>query len=63
VGFPSLLDADTTVYARQDKAFTVSTDEASVFFGHTQFGSHGYPARDLDVPLSQFRVFMNHFFG
>jgi len=27
------LYADTTVYARQDKAFTVSADEAPVFFG------------------------------
>jgi len=57
------LDADTTVYARQDKAFTVSADEASVFFGHMQFGSHGYPARDLDVTLSKFWVFMDYFFG
>jgi len=57
------LYADTTVYARQDKAFTVSADEASVFFGHMQFGSHGYLPRDLDVTLSQFWVFMNHFFG
>jgi len=63
MGFPSLLYSDTTVYARQDKAFTFSADEASVFFGELQFGSHGYSACDLDVSLCQFWVFMDYFFG
>jgi hypothetical protein len=63
VWFPSLLDADTTVYAWVNKGFTVSADEASVLFGETQFGSHCYLPRDSHVALGEFRVFMNYFFG
>jgi hypothetical protein len=63
VGFPSLLDADTTVYSRVDKGFTMSADEASVFLGETQFGPHGYLSRDLHVALSELRVFADYFVG
>jgi hypothetical protein len=63
VGFPSLLDADTTVYAWVDIGFAVSADEASVFFGETQFGAHCYFPRDFHVALSEFRVVVYYFFG
>jgi hypothetical protein len=33
VGFPSRLDADTTVYTGGNKAFTVSADELPIFSG------------------------------
>jgi hypothetical protein len=57
------LNSDTTVYARQDKAFTFSADESPVLFWKPQSGSHGYPARNLDITLCQFRVLMDHFLG
>jgi hypothetical protein len=63
MGFPSLLNSDTTVYARQDKAFTFSTHEMPVLIGQPQSGSHGYPTSDPDVSLCQLRILMDYILG
>jgi len=58
VWFSLLLYSHTTVRARQDKAFTVLADLASVFCWQANFGSHGYFSREFHVTLCQRRVFM-----
>jgi hypothetical protein len=51
VGFPSRLDADTTVYTGGNKAFTVSTDELPILSGQSQICFHGDFSCNFGVSL------------
>jgi hypothetical protein len=59
VWFSSLLNTDTTVDARIDKAFTVSTNHASILCWQSQFGSHSDFSCNLNVTLRQLGFFSN----
>jgi len=61
VGFSSLLNADTTVDAWVNKAFTVATDHAPIFGWQSQFGSHGDFPRNLRITLRQLGFLSNLF--
>jgi len=63
VRFSFLLHSDTTVYAWQDKTFTVFTDLASVFAGQTDSSGHGYFSGGVHVVLGELRVFVDVFFS
>jgi hypothetical protein len=63
VGFSSLLNTDTTVDAWIDKAFTVSTNHASILCWQSQFGSHGDSAGNSHVTLRQRGFFTNFLLG
>jgi hypothetical protein len=63
VRFPFLLDTNMTIYARQDKAFTVSANETSILSWQSGSGSHGDFPRYSDITLSQVGVFMNGLSG
>jgi hypothetical protein len=55
-----LLNADTTVDAWIDKAFTVPTNHAPIFGWQSQLGSHCDSSRNLNVTLRQFMILTNH---
>jgi hypothetical protein len=63
VWLPFLLDTNTTIYARQDKAFTMPANEMSILPWQSGSGSHGDFPRYSDVTLSQVGVFMNDLSG
>jgi len=63
VGLPSWLGSDTTVHTRENKAFTMSANEAPVLSGQPKLGSHGNFPCDLNISLRQRRVFMNCLFS
>ena len=57
--FPLLLDANTTIHAWQDKAFTMSANETLILFWQSGSGPHGNFPRDGNISLSQLRILMN----
>jgi len=59
VRLSSLLQANTTVDAWVDKAFTVLTNHAPVLCWQPQLGSHSDSSSDFNVALRQFRFFLN----
>lgn len=63
VGLPSRLGADTTVYAGENKAFTVSANESPILSGQSQICFHGDFPCNFGVSLCQFRVFVNVLFS
>jgi len=63
VGFSSLLNTDTTVDARIDKAFTVPTNHTAIFGWQSQFGSHGDFSGNSHVTLSQLGFFSHILFS
>lgn len=61
VWLPLMFDANTTIYAWQDKAFTMSADLPSILLWQSGSGSHGDFPRNGDVTLRQLRIFVNDF--
>jgi hypothetical protein len=55
VWFASLLNADTTVHAWIDKAFTMPADQTAIFGWQPDSRSHGNSAGNRRVALSQLR--------
>jgi hypothetical protein len=62
VWFPLLLDANTTIHAWQNKAFTVSASETLILFWQSGSGPHGDFPRDGNISLSQLRIIVNGLF-
>ena len=62
VWFPLLLDADTTIHSWQDKAFTISTNKATILFWQFGSGPHGDFPRDVNISLSQLWILVNGLF-
>jgi len=59
VWFPLLLDANTTIHAWQDKAFTMSANETLILFRQSGSGPHSDLPRNGNISLSQLRILMN----
>jgi hypothetical protein len=57
MGFPPLLNANTTVDPWINKAFTMFADHASILFWQSQFGSHSDFSCYLGVTLCQLWFF------
>lgn len=63
VRLSALLNAHTTVEAGQDKPFTTSTNQPTIFSWNAHSGRHGNLSSEGDVTLRQSLIFMNHVFG
>ena len=57
-----MLDANTTIHAWQDKAFTMSANETLTLFWQSGSGPHSNLPRNGNISPSQLRILMNGLF-